>query len=140
MQRREFIKAGCTLCVMASAGFMLGSLSSCASIPVYKTVMDGNKISVPVSLFAQSDLQIIRPKNSEYDIALRKEKDETYMALLMRCTHADNQLTSTGNGFFCNLHGSRFDREGGVTKGPAELSLKRYATQIISDNIIITIS
>lgn len=126
--------------MLAGAGLVFGSLISCASLPIYKTLMTENKISVPVSLFTQSDLHIVRTTNTEYDIALRKEKDATYTALLLRCTHADNQLTSTGNGFICSLHGSKFNSEGAVTKGPAEHSLKRYSTQIISDNIIITIS
>ena len=126
--------------MMAGAGFIFGSLSSCVALPVYKTIISESKISVPISLFAQTDLQIVRTKNAEYDIALRKEKDATYSAILMRCTHADNQLTSTGNGFTCNLHGSKFDSEGAVTKGPAELSLKKYPTQVISDNIVITIN
>jgi len=140
MQRREFIRKGCSLCLAASAGFMMGSLSSCSSLPVYKTVMEQNKISVPLSLFAENDLQIVRAKNSEYDIALRKEKDETYTALLMRCTHADNPLTATGNGVVCHLHGSRFDPEGQVIKGPAEKALHQYSTQLTSENIIITIN
>ena len=122
------------------AGMMMSSITSCSSIPVYKTIITENKIAVPVSQFAASDFQIIRPKNYDYDIGLRKEKDGSYAALLLRCTHADNQLTSTGTGFFCDLHGSRFDEEGVVIKGPAEHSLKKFSTEIIFGNIIIHLS
>jgi Rieske Fe-S protein len=118
----------------------MSSMSSCVSFPIYKTLIIDNKISVPVSLFTYSELQIIRSKTSEYDIALRKEKNETYTAILLRCTHADNQLTSTGNGFVCNLHGSKFDSEGLVIKGPAEFPLKKFSTEIIADNIVITLN
>ncbi len=79
-------------------------------------------------------------KELEDDIALRKEQDGTYTALLMRCTHADNPLVSTGNGFICNLHGSTFDKEGSVTKGPAALPLRKYSVEIVSDNILIHIN
>ncbi|MEP7171575.1 MAG: hypothetical protein ABI855_19545, partial [Bacteroidota bacterium] len=75
MQRREFIRTSCSFCMVAGVSFVLGSLSSCASLPIYKTVIAENKISVPVSLFVQSDLQIVRTPNAEFDIALRKEKD-----------------------------------------------------------------
>jgi len=122
------------------AGLLVGSLSSCATIPVYKTTVDANKVTVPVSLFAQTDFQVIQPKDLFYNIALRKESNGTYTALLLRCTHADNQLMSTGNGFKCNLHGSSFDKEGHVTQGPAERPLKKYQTEIISDKIIIHLS
>ncbi|MEO8148923.1 MAG: Rieske (2Fe-2S) protein [Bacteroidia bacterium] len=139
MDRRDFIKQSCSLCVAVSAGLVITSISSCSTIGLYKTEISDNKIKVPVSLFAKSELQIIQPAKFEFNIALRKEKNETYSALLLRCTHADNQLTSTGNGFVCNLHGSKFDMEGAVTKGPAEYPLKRYVTEVIDANIIISV-
>ena len=113
------------MCLAVGAGMAIGSLSSCATLPVYKTTMANNRVSVPVSIFAQSDFQIIQPKDFYYNIGLRKESNGTYTALLLRCTHADNQLTPTGNGFKCNLHGSAFNKEGQVTQGPAEQSLKK---------------
>jgi Rieske Fe-S protein len=140
MDRRGFVKQSCTMCLAVGAGMAIGSLSSCATLPVYKTTMANNRVSVPVSIFAQSDFQIIQPKDLYYNIGLRKESNGTYTALLLRCTHADNQLTPTGNGFKCNLHGSAFSKEGQVTQGPAEQSLKKYQTEIISDQIIIHLS
>ncbi|MDB5154973.1 MAG: Rieske (2Fe-2S) protein [Mucilaginibacter sp.] len=125
------------MCLAVGAGMVIGSLSSCATLPIYKTATADNKVSVPISLFAQSDFQIIQLKDFFYNIGLRKEKDGAYTALLLRCTHADNQLTPMGNGFKCNLHGSAFDKEGQVTQGPAEHSLKKYQTEVIADQIII---
>ena len=140
MNRRNFVKQSCTICLAVGAGMAVGALSSCATLPVYKTAVSNKKVSVPVSLFVQSDFQIIQPKDFYYNIGLRKEIDGTYTALLLRCTHADNQLVATGNGFKCNLHGSAFDKEGQVTQGPAEYSLKKYQTELISDQIIIHLS
>jgi len=140
MDRRNFVKQSCTLCLAVGAGMAVGSLSSCATLPVYKTTMANNKVTVPVSLFAQSDFQVIQPKDLFYNIGLQKEKDGSYTALLLRCTHADNQLVPTGNGFKCNLHGSAFNKEGQVTQGPAEHSLKKYQTEVISNQIIIHLS
>ena len=128
------------MCLAVGAGMAIGSLSSCATLPIYKTSMADNKISVPVSLFAQSDFQIVQSKGFYYNIGLRKESNGTYSAFLLRCTHADNQLTPTGNGFTCSLHGSAFNKEGQVTKGPAERPLKKYQTETISDQIIIHLS
>jgi len=129
------------MCLAVGTGWVAGSLASCgAALPVYKTSMADNKVSVPVSLFAQSDFQIVQPKDFYYNIGLRKEANGTYTALLLRCTHADNQLVVTGNGYKCNLHGSAFDKEGLVTQGPAEQSLKKYQTEIISNQIIIHLS
>lgn len=141
MDRRKFVKQSCSLCLAAGSGMILGSLASCgAALPVYKTTVADNKIAVPATLFANSDFQLIQPKSMYYNIGLKKEKDGTYTALLLRCTHADNQLIPAGNGFKCTLHGSAFDNEGHVTNGPAQRPLKKYATQIESDQIIIHIS
>ena len=63
----------------------------------------------------------------------------TYSALLMQCTHMDNQLSAEQNGFSCSLHGSRFNSEGNVIKGPAEMPLKKYETSVNNENIIIKI-
>ncbi len=121
-----------------SVGLLTSSLSSCS--PVYVATISDSKISVPVSLFAKSNLQIIRVQHYGYDIALRKESGENYVALLLRCTHAENPLISKGSDFFCDLHGSNFDKNGKVTKGPAEQPLKKLSTERVSDNIIITVS
>lgn len=141
MDRRKFVKQSCTVCLAVSAGMVIGSLSSCATLPVYKTAVANKQVSVPTALFAQSNFQLIQPQGMYYNIGLRKEDDGTYTALLLRCTHADNQLTAAGNnGFTCNLHGSQFDKEGHVTHGPAERDLKKYPTQIVSNQIIINLS
>jgi Rieske Fe-S protein len=141
MDRRKFVKQSCAVCLAVGSGMVVASLASCGTaLPVYKTEAANNKIAVPEELFANNDFQLIQPKSLYYNIGLKKEKDGSYTALLLRCTHADNQLTPTGNGFKCTLHGSAFDNEGHVTNGPAERSLKKYPTEIISHQIIIHLS
>jgi Rieske Fe-S protein len=66
-----------------------------------------------------------------------QKKDDHYEALLMQCTHQNNQLTPTGNGFTCSLHGSQFNKDGIVTKGPAENRLKKFSTSVNLDQLII---
>ena len=141
MDRRKFVLQSCNLCLALSAGMVASSLASCgAALPVYKTAIDKNTVTVPKALFSATAFQIIQPKNMYYNIGLKKENDGTFTALLLRCTHADNQLTPAGNGFKCTLHGSTFNSEGQVTNGPAERPLKRYPTEITNDSIIIHLS
>lgn len=119
---------------------VIGSLASCATLPVYQTAINNKQVIVPASLFDKASLQIIQPKDLYYNIALKKENDGTYTALLLRCTHADNQLQTTGDGFKCSLHGSAFNQEGQVTMGPAEKPLHKYPTAINNGQIIIHLS
>lgn len=138
MQRRQFLKSSCNLCLLGAAGYLLSDLVGCS--PAYKVLkapVVNNTVTVPANLFAQSALQIVRPQGSYYDIAVEKKQDGSYNALLLQCTHQENQLNTTGNGYTCSLHGSTFDKEGKVTKGPAERPLERYRTEAIQDNIVI---
>jgi len=123
-----------------AAGYLLSSLSGCTpKYSVFKTDIVDKKISIPISLFYKSSFQLVRPAGWYYDIGVQKNNESTYSALLLRCTHQDNQLTLAGNGFHCNLHGSQFDKNGSVMKGPAERSLEQYKTYLDKDNLIIEI-
>ena len=137
MERRSFIKSTCTACLLLGTGSLLSTLASCSSTAVFKVPIVDDQITIPLALFDQAALQIVRPHDYEYDVAVRKNTDGKYIALLMQCTHADNGLMSTGNGYTCNLHGSNFDNNGAVTKGPAERPLKKL--QVVQTNNNITI-
>ena len=140
MERRDFLKTSCSLCVGISAGILLSQLSACSSLPLYKAERNGDSIEVPLSLFSNIDLYIIRPKNYEYDIALQKHNDGSYAAFLLRCTHAATKLQFIGNNFYCNLHGSTFDEHGAVTRGPAEYPLTKLKARVVNDIIQIELS
>lgn len=137
MDRRNFLKSTCTLCVAVSAGLMLSPLVSCTPLPMYKTVVNDNKIAVPVSQFEKTDFCLIRPASFAWDIGIKKETDGSFSAVLLRCTHADNQLQKTGNKFTCDLHGSKFDLMGNVLNGPAAKPLMKYRTEMSDKYVII---
>jgi Rieske Fe-S protein len=123
-----------------AAGYTLPKLTGCApAYTVFKTTAVNNKVEVPLALFEKSPVQFVRPQGWYFDIAVHKKEDNTFTALLLQCTHQENQLTPSGNGFQCSLHGSQFDQEGNVRKGPAENALKKYSTSINSTNLIINI-
>lgn len=140
MQRREFLRSSCNICILGAAGFVLPKLTGCSpALAVYKTSVVNKQVRVPLTMFTTQSTQIIRPAGWYYDIAVEKRPDNTYKALLMQCTHQENQLTKTGNGFSCSLHGSQFDKDGNVRKGPAEDALTQYKTYTVSEHLIIEI-
>jgi len=93
MDRRKFVSQSCTVCVAIGAGIMVGSLSSCATIPTYKAVAEGNKVTVPTSLFATTNLQFIQAKGMYYNISLKKEDNGTYTALLLNVNSSSYPVT-----------------------------------------------
>lgn len=141
MQRRKFISSSCKICLLGAAGYSLLQLESCAPVSsVYKTSVTNGELNVPLNLFDKSMLQIVRPNGWYYDVAVQKNSDDSYTALLLQCTHQQNQLTSTGNGYHCSLHGSDFDKQGNVRKGPAERPLYHFETSVNNDFLNIHIN
>ncbi len=141
MQRRTFLKGACKICLLGAASAAVAAeLASCSpktAANTFKPIVNNNEVEVPLSLFDSQPFQLISPKKFEYEIAVERKSDNTYKALLLRCTHQDNQLGTTGNGFNCSLHGSKFDKEGNVIKGPAEMPLQQLKTRIINNNLLI---
>jgi len=131
MHRRKFISSSCKICLLGAAGYSLLQLESCApASSVYKTALNNGNLNVPLNLFEKNALQIVRPNGWYYDIAVQKNTDDSYAALLLQCTHQENQLTVSSAGYHCSLHGSDFDRQGKVKKGPAELPLQSFETSV----------
>ena len=61
-------------------------------------------------------------------VALMREGDTVY-ALDLVCTHLGCTVTVTSSGLSCPCHGSRFDRQGRVLKGPADRTLRRLKVE-----------
>lgn len=104
---------------------------------VYKAQILEKKIAVPRTLFAEKNIQVVEAPGWEYNILVVKEKDETYKALLMKCTHQGFRLTAGKSGLHCNLHGSTFDLEGHVTNGPAAKGLTTFPVIMEKDFLLI---
>jgi nitrite reductase/ring-hydroxylating ferredoxin subunit len=141
IERRKFLESACKACLMAGAGFLIADLTACgpASQLMILPVTD-NTVIVPLSAFKKQTIQIVRPQGWFYDIAIRKISPEQYEAILMECTHQKNQLISTSNGFMCTLHGSRFNLEGNVLKGPAERPLKKFNTSLNKEQLAVLLN
>ncbi len=140
MDRKEFIKKGsCGICIALSSGFLLSALLDSCKTPlgVVKTSSKEDIVLIPVKEFEQSDYKLVRVNNYDYDLAVQKNANGTYTTLVLLCSHAGQPLTRTGKNYYCALHGSQFDHEGHVTKGPAERDMIKLTTQIINDQISI---
>ncbi|MCW3084371.1 MAG: Rieske (2Fe-2S) protein [Bacteroidetes bacterium] len=127
------------MCVgLVGLGALATQLSSCAPLPVLKGESKDGIITVPIISFTEkSNVMIVRNAQLDFDIALVKNSDSDYTALLMKCTHQDNPLSLTKNGLYCASHGSAFDLKGNVTQEPALTPLKKFTTEITNSSILI---
>ncbi len=58
------------------------------------------------------------------------------------CTHQGCSVTWQMNdkNIFCACHGSRFQSDGTVAKGPAQSKLSQYATKVEGDSILVKLT
>ncbi len=140
MDRRTFLRNSCTYCILAGTGLLAGSMSSCASFPVVEMEARDRRLAIPLTAFRNQDLFVVHVSGMLYDLAVRRRSPQEYVAVLLRCTHADNELTPGTTGYSCSAHGSRFDAEGNVARGPAQKSLTRYPTTVNGDFVSVDLS
>lgn len=142
MDRKKFIKTGCSLCVGSMAGFSaLSLLESCATGKIVKTEAVNNRLFVDKSSFSQGQsFVIVRASQLNYDVLLNQVEESKYTAVLLQCTHYDNPVYANNKEIFCPSHGSKFDFSGKVLKEPATVSLKSYRTEINNNQITIFLS
>jgi len=60
-----------------------------------------------------------------------------YLAYSLRCTHLGCTLEENGVNFSCPCHGSEFDQNGRVLKGPADQSLPKFNVDIDQEGNLI---
>jgi Rieske Fe-S protein len=138
IERRKFLESACKACLFAGAGFLISDLTACSpSVKVIRLPVTQETVRLSLTAFATEPMQIVRPEGWFYNIAIRKSSTDQYEALLMECTHQQNQLLANSNGFKCPLHGSQFNINGQVTKGPAERPLKKYSTGLEQGELVI---
>ena len=65
--------------------------------------------------------------------AVLLRSDHGFTALSLVCPHLGCTVESKPDGFACPCHGSRFDLQGKVTRGPAGKSLKTLRIETTSD-------
>lgn len=70
-------------------------------------------------------------------VAVGRGKDGFY-ALTLVCTHLGCTVSVTPEGLFCPCHGSRFDSDGKVIRGPASRPLPRLVAEVRGDRLIIS--
>ena len=110
--RRKFIGA---LILSLTGLFSLGKYLS-PRVPLKKVVLSVPKAELPVN-----GALVYK----EARVALMREGEAVY-ALSLVCTHLGCTVNVTPTELICPCHGSSFDRQGVVLKGPADRQLPRY--------------
>ena len=143
MDRREFIKNGCTACL--SVTVLSTFIGSCTATRYITGTLSKDGISIKRDDFkikqkggtAFTSFIIVRNDVLQYPICVYRFNDEQYSALWMRCTHQGTELQASGDVLQCSAHGSEFNNRGQVRSGPASTNLRTFPVVINQDEIFI---
>ena len=135
MARREFVER--------SVGAILGAslLGACASL-VTRTItpVDGTlrlALTHYPELTAEGGSLKVLPKGAEDPIYVLALGNRRFAALSPICTHLGCTVEIEEGRLACPCHGSNYDREGRVLRGPAERPLDRYRAELTSDDVLV---
>lgn len=122
--RRRLIKG---IASFSFCGALLWRYLMPASKQRKKVVLELNKNEIPLR-------GALVYKNSR--VAVIRREHEVY-ALSLVCTHLGCTVNVTADKLICPCHGSVFDRDGHVLKGPSDKPLKRLEIEEDGDRLMV---
>lgn len=146
MERIDFLKRCGALCL---GGLVIAPLlQSCGSTHFVSSELAGSNLKVKKADFQLiKDGQItyrsyvlVNPEKLNFPIYLSRLSEDQYTAVWMECSHQGAELSAHGDTLSCPAHGSEFDKNGNVTQGPAQKPLRKFATRVEGDYILISLS
>jgi Rieske Fe-S protein len=142
MQRRSFLKkTGSALACACLAG---GAALEAAEKNITQYAVEDSNLIIDLNrhpnLKEAGGSETFRAGKKKIIVLHPDEKN--YKAFENKCTHMGGQVSyRPKDGFMqCALHGSRFDIEGHVIKGPAEKPLTELRTSLDKDQLTVYLS
>ena len=143
MERRNFIKQ-CGALGASCMGLSI-LLDNCTSTHYVRGVVNNQRLQINKSDFIivkkeKSNFRkyiIVKFDASAYPLVLYRFSETEYSALLLLCTHRNNELNVNGDLLTCPAHGSEFGNKGEIVQGPAEQKLKSFPVTFDEKNIYI---
>jgi len=127
LSRRDFLK-------LARDGFLY--LSGALAVGGFLRFLDYDPNPAPQTEFDLGPVSNY-PLNSRTLLsdppAVLLHTDSGFSALSLVCTHLGCTVKNNAQGFACPCHGSRFDKDGNVTHGPAEKHLKIFRVEVTEE-------
>jgi len=127
MERRQFLRQACQACAAIALVPAVASLESCSATKAL--AVENGVLSVPKSAFGKGGSAIVKVVGAEDKLIVVKRPDGSYTALSLNCPHKNGPVQEKGGQLVCKWHGSTFDHEGKVLKGPSRSGRKRFPVE-----------
>lgn len=134
--RRSFVLAG-------TAAIAATILPACASLVTRPVAVENGAVRLSLRMYPElleprGSLRLL-PAGWEDPLYLVALDGGGFAALSSICTHRGCTVDLGGPGFECPCHGSQYDREGQVQRGPASRALTRYPVRVMGDELRIAL-
>ena len=141
INRRLFCK-GMAIAPLLPVSTIIGIIG-CATVPIYRGTLSNGRITVPQEeLDRRNDENkafVVQVSELEYPIIIVQESSDKYHALSVRCSHQGCHVRPSKNSLTCPCHGSTYDLDGKVTRGPALAPLQRFDVENTAKGITIIV-
>jgi Rieske Fe-S protein len=145
MDRKEFIKT-CGLACLGGGAIAI-VLQSCSTPSIVSGSLSGDNMIVPLSAFVEyknNELHyrkyiLVHHPQLRFPICVFRFDENNYTAFLLQCTHQGNEVSVNGDRLHCSSHGSEFDQQGFVKKGPATEPLRTFDVRIENQQLAISL-
>ena len=128
--RRSLFALGCASIGATTAGFLLATFRYLVPNVVYEP---SRRFDIgPPSAYAPGSATLLPDRR----LYVFNEADGFY-CISSVCTHLGCNVKRGGPGFECPCHGSQFDRNGQVVRGPAPQALAWYALNLSPRNQLV---
>ena len=142
MTRRKFLKQSGTGIISSILAIYSGA--GCALTKTYRVTLKNGKFvaaiqQYPELLHAGGGI-ILEPEGMQEPIVVVNIDGTTFSAVSAVCAHMGCTVGVKKNFLLCPCHGSTYDLNGNVVRGPAARSLKKFQTEVKNGNITIIIN
>ena len=134
--RRDFVRSG-------TVALAIVLLPACASLVTRRVPLENGRVRLSLRQHPElgepgGSLRLI-PEGWEDPVYLLVLDGGGFAALSSICTHRGCTVDIASQGLACPCHGSQYDREGRVTRGPASRALTRYPVRTTGDELVIEV-
>lgn len=132
--RRAFVSMVASLPVATIIG-------GCASLAAVNVTPEHGRVRLrflhhPALLEPGGSLRV-RPAGESSPVYVLALSDGGFAAVSPICTHQGCTVDIAGSRLICPCHGSTYERDGTVVRGPAPESLRRFPVERVDDGLII---
>lgn len=138
IDRRDFVRR-------AAGGVLAGAplatlLAGCAGLMARTVPLTDGRIRLALVHFPElaepGGSAKVMPEGQQTPVYVIAIEPSRWVALSPICTHLGCTVEIESNRIVCPCHGSTYDREGRVLKGPAERALARYPVTVSDDGVL----